>query len=139
VATGDIPLAYQLKGQAEQFWNERANCVAYGMTTRVALDDEELLRYGVAANLPGKPTAVTATQTGATTASVALTAPSDNGGSSITGYTATSTPGGVVKTNATSPLLVTGLTTATTYTFAVFATNANGNSQSVTTNSITTA
>ncbi len=61
-------------------------------------------------------------------ASVAFTAPASNGGSAITGYTVTSSPGSVTKTGTSSPLLVTGLTNGNQYTFTVIATNAVGNS-----------
>jgi uncharacterized protein (TIGR02145 family) len=61
-------------------------------------------------------------------ASVTFTAPVSNGGSAITGYTVTSSPGGVTATGASSPLVVTGLTNGTAYTFSVVATNVAGNS-----------
>jgi uncharacterized protein (TIGR02145 family) len=60
--------------------------------------------------------------------SVAFTAPASNGGTDITGYTVTSSPGGFSATGASSPLVVTGLTNGTAYTFTVVATNAVGNS-----------
>ena len=76
---------------------------------------------------PGAPTSVTATA-GDTTASVAFTAPTDTGypANGITGYTATSSPGGFTGTAASSPITVTGLTNGTSYTFTVRATNAAG-------------
>jgi uncharacterized protein (TIGR02145 family) len=76
---------------------------------------------------PGAPTSVVATA-GNASASVAFTAPASNGGSVITGYTVTSSPGGISATGATSPINVTGLTNGTAYTFTVIATNALGNS-----------
>lgn len=75
---------------------------------------------------PGAPTIGTATATGATTATVAFTAPADPGSSPITEYTATSSPGGITATSATSPITVSGLTLGTAYTFTVTATNAVG-------------
>ena len=77
--------------------------------------------------VPGAPTSVVATA-GNTSASVAFTAPASNGGSVITGYTVTSSPGSITATGATSPINVTGLTNGTAYTFTVIATNAVGNS-----------
>ncbi len=77
--------------------------------------------------VPGPPTSVVATA-GNASASVAFVAPSNNGGSAITGYTVTSSPGGITATGATSPINVTGLTNGTAYTFTVIATNAVGNS-----------
>ncbi|MCE2771265.1 MAG: fibronectin type III domain-containing protein [Saprospiraceae bacterium] len=79
------------------------------------------------ATIPGAPTSVVATA-GNASASVAFTAPASNGGSAITGYTVTSSPGSITATGATSPINVTGLTNGTAYTFTVIATNAVGNS-----------
>ena len=71
-------------------------------------------------------------------ASVSFTAPASTGGSPITGYTVTSTPGNITATGTTSPIIVTGLTNGTAYTFTVHATNANGNGpESVASNSVT--
>ncbi len=75
----------------------------------------------------GAPTSVVATA-GYKSASVAFVAPTNNGGSSIKGYTVTSTPGGITATGITSPINVKGLTNGTSYTFTVIATNASGNS-----------
>jgi uncharacterized protein (TIGR02145 family) len=77
--------------------------------------------------VPGAPTSVVATA-GNAQASVAFNAPASNGGSAITGYTVTSSPGGLTATGASSPLVVSGLTFGTAYTFTVVATNAAGNS-----------
>ena len=81
----------------------------------------------VTTTVPGPPTSVVATA-GNASASVAFVAPANNGGSAITGYTVTSSPGGITATGATSPINVTGLTNGTAYTFTVIATNAVGNS-----------
>ena len=77
-------------------------------------------------SVPAAPTIGTAAGSGATTATVEFTPSSDNG-STITSYTAVSSPGGLTGTGSTSPVTVTGLTTDTTYTFTVYATNAVGN------------
>lgn len=80
-----------------------------------------------AAAVPDAPTDAVAT-VGNAQASVAFTVPVSNGGSAITSYTVTSSPGGLTATGASSPLVVSGLTNDTAYTFTVVATNAMGNS-----------
>ena len=89
--------------------------------------------------VPDAPTTVTATaaDSGAT---VSFTAPSSNGGSTITSYTATATsttdtPEGLwlshtisVTQSGIGDITVTGLTSGTSYTFTVTATNAIGTS-----------
>jgi hypothetical protein len=82
---------------------------------------------GLANSVPGAPTSPVATAI-YKQATVSFTAPASNGGSAITGYTVTSTPGSFTATGASSPLTVTGLTNGTSYTFTVVATNATGNS-----------
>jgi uncharacterized protein (TIGR02145 family) len=91
----------------------------------------------ITATVPGPPTSVTAAA-GNASASVAFVAPTNNGGSAITGYTVTSSPGGITATGATSPINVTGLTNGTAYTFTVVATNAIGNSSPSTASSAVT-
>jgi uncharacterized protein YhjY with autotransporter beta-barrel domain len=81
--------------------------------------------FTVAAVVPGAPTIGAATA-GDTQVSVSFTSPSFTGGTSITGYTATSSPGGFTGTCASSPCTVTGLTNGTAYTFTVTATNSAG-------------
>jgi large repetitive protein len=78
------------------------------------------------ATVPGAPTNVKATTPGKGQATVTFTAPASNGGSAITGYTVTSSPGGQKASGAGTTLTVTGLTSGTTYTFTVKAANAMG-------------
>ena len=74
------------------------------------------------------PTIGTATTLSDSEISVAFTPPSNGGGSPITSYTVTSSPGGYTATGSASPLVVSGLNGGTGYTFTVTATNAAGTS-----------
>ena len=76
--------------------------------------------------VPGAPTGVSATP-GNAQALVSFTPPSDNGGSQVTGYVVTSSPGSFTAAGANSPVVIGGLTNGITYTFTVKATNAAGN------------
>lgn len=90
-------------------------------------------------SVPGAPTVGTATATGATTATLAFTPPAIIGGTPITSYNVVSTPAGGTGSGLTSPISVTGLTTGTSYTLSITATNAVGTSaSSAASNSITT-
>ena len=79
----------------------------------------------VAAIAPGAPTGPSATA-GDAQASVSFSAPTDTGGSPITGYTVTSNPGNKTGAGTGSPIVVTGLTNGTPYTFTVVAANIAG-------------
>ncbi|MEJ1958076.1 MAG: fibronectin type III domain-containing protein [Nitrosomonadales bacterium] len=59
-------------------------------------------------------------------ATVSFTAPTNNGGSPITGYTVTVEPGGTTITGTASPITINNLTGGTAYTFTVTATNSIG-------------
>jgi len=73
-------------------------------------------------------------------ASVSFSAPSNDGGSAITSYTVTASPGGFTASAASSPITVTGLTNGTAYTFTVKAANINGvGAVSAASNSVTPA
>jgi hypothetical protein len=79
---------------------------------------------------PDAPTIGTAVAAD-TQATVSFTAPSSDGGSAITSYTATSSPDGITGTISqpgSGSITVTGLTNGIAYTFTVTATNAIGTS-----------
>ncbi|MDP7412927.1 MAG: fibronectin type III domain-containing protein [SAR202 cluster bacterium] len=89
--------------------------------------------------VPGAPANVIAAP-GASQASVSWSAPTADGGSSITQYRVTSDPDGKTATvsGAFSSTLITGLTNGTPYTFTVEAANAIGTSTASTaSNSVT--
>ncbi|HEY0964077.1 MAG TPA: fibronectin type III domain-containing protein, partial [Pseudomonadales bacterium] len=87
--------------------------------------------------VPGAPTIGSATASN-TQATVAFTAPASNGGSAITSYTVTSSPGNISATGAGSPITVTGLTNGVAYTFTAKAENSAGTgSASAASNSVT--
>ncbi|WP_260989965.1 S-layer homology domain-containing protein [Paenibacillus xylanexedens] len=74
------------------------------------------------------PTGVTAIA-GNGQATVSFNTPSDQGGSLVTEYEVTVLPGNTVVTGVGSPIIVTGLTNGTSYTFTVRAINASGKSE----------
>ncbi|MGI2176508.1 fibronectin type III domain-containing protein [Shewanella ulleungensis] len=93
--------------------------------------------FDVNAVVAGAPVIGSATA-GDAQASVMFSAPTNNGGSAITDYTVTSSPGGLTASGTSSPLTVVGLTNGTAYTFSVTATNSAGTgSSSSASNSVT--
>ena len=79
----------------------------------------------VAMVAPDAPTGVIATAIDSSSATINWTAPTNNGGSAITGYTATSS-GGQTCTAVTTSCVMNGLTPGVDYTITVFATNTIG-------------
>ena len=81
------------------------------------------------------PTNIVATNGEDSKSTITFNIPSGNG-SAITGYAITSNPAGVSVTTTTSPVIVTGLTNGTMYTFTVKAINSYGQGVPGTSNSI---
>lgn len=105
------------------------------------------MRYQAGIVLPGynalkvanAPTIGTATVASGTSVSVAFTAPACTGGGAISSYTVFACCGAKTASGASSPLVVTGLTSGNSYTFKTVATNAYGPSYpSASSNSATT-
>ena len=126
---------YDLGASVADFLNEGfsvSDLLDGGITT------SELLAAGI--TVPDAPVIGTATSVD-TEATIAFTAPANNGGSPITSYTVISSPEGHTGTlnqSASGTITVTGLTNGTTYTFTITATNAIGTSEASTiSNSIT--
>jgi outer membrane protein OmpA-like peptidoglycan-associated protein len=113
-----------------------------GSATTTITVSSSAIAVVVVNTVPNAPTIGTATATGSTTATVTYTAPASDGGATITTYTATSSPGsitGSVSQATSGTISIAGLTSGTTYTFTVIATNSVGNSSpSAASNAITT-
>jgi parallel beta-helix repeat protein len=116
-----------------------AGSITLTPTNSGSLTNPANLTYTTNAVAPSAPTSPVATA-GNASASVTFVAPTNNGGSTITGYTVTSVPAGGTDSNAGSTSLthnITGLTNGTSYTFTVKATNSVGSSvASVASNSV---
>lgn len=78
--------------------------------------------------VPGAPTRVAATLGNTSNTVIISIGATNSGGSPITSYTVTSSPGGITATMSGSPITVTCPSTCTGYAFSVIASNAVGNS-----------
>ncbi|TDK27162.1 autotransporter domain-containing protein [Luteimonas aestuarii] len=83
------------------------------------------VNFTTASTVPAAPV-ISSVTAGNGEATIHFTPPA-NGGSAITGYTVTASPGGAILTGTGSPIVMTGLSNGVAYTFTVYATNANGN------------
>jgi hypothetical protein len=99
--------------------------------------DTLLLESGIPSTVPDAPTGLSAVK-GNASAIVSFTPPAFNGNSTITGYTVTSSPGGIQQSGFTSPIVVPGLTNGVPVVFTAHATNIKGDSvESAPSNSVT--
>ncbi|TBL71553.1 S-layer homology domain-containing protein [Paenibacillus thalictri] len=81
----------------------------------------------IPATVPAAPIDISSVA-GSGRATVFFNGPADNGGSVVTGYEVTASPGDLVVTGSASPITITGLTNGTSYTFTVKAINRLGKS-----------
>jgi len=102
-----------------------ADSFTYTATNAAGTSSPATVSITVNAAVPGAPTIGTATA-GDAQATVNFTAPASNGGSAITGYTVTASPGGITGSGAGAPITLIGLTNGVAYTFTVTATNSVG-------------
>jgi hypothetical protein len=94
----------------------------------VGTADASAASSATATTVPQAPTIGTAAAgSSSTSATVTFTAGA-TGGQTITSFTATSNPGSITGSGASSPVTINGLTVNTAYTFTVTATNSNGTS-----------
>jgi uncharacterized repeat protein (TIGR02543 family) len=104
---------------------EVAEATQAGTVTILITEDPEFV---IAATPPALPASLAATQVAQNRATVSWTAPASNGGSPVTGYTATASPGGGTCTTTELSCEITGLNSGVTYSYSVLATNAIGSS-----------
>jgi hypothetical protein len=122
--SGSIIVSGLTNGTAYTFTVTATNAIGTSLASAVSNS------VAPAITIPDAPIIGTAT-TGSEQATVSFTAPSSDGGSAITSYTAISSPGGITGTisqSGSGSIIVSGLTNGTAYTFTVTATNAIGTS-----------
>jgi outer membrane protein OmpA-like peptidoglycan-associated protein len=105
--------------------NDKRYSFTVSATNRIGTGPSSSSASQTTAGAPGAPGGVSA-EAGNASATVSWTAPSSNGGSPVTGYKVTSSPGSKSCFTSTLSCTVHGLTNGTSYTFTVMAKNAAG-------------
>ncbi len=107
-----------------------ANDVVYISVNSQQICDEGQFNLTVSVTslaAPSSPSSVIATAADGY-AIVGFAAPSSPGGSPITSYTVTASPGGLTMDGISSPIIIDGLTNGVAYSFSLYATNSFGDS-----------
>jgi alpha-tubulin suppressor-like RCC1 family protein len=107
------------KGKPYTFTANAVNSAGAGLASNISA-------VIVPVTVPGSPVMANVSLVSAN-ASVSFSTPTDNGGIPITSYTVTSSPSCITASSASSPIIVSGLTQCSSYTFTVKAINSAGN------------
>lgn len=122
-----VPTTYTFSTEGSKVIYAWAKDDAGNISTSVS--DSTVITLTSLPTVPTAPTSVSASS-GNAQAVITFTSPSSSGGSPITSYVVTSSPGSITASGSASPIIVTGLTNNISYTFTVVAVNAVGQSQS---------
>jgi hypothetical protein len=122
--TMSISTSFMTRGIVGQVGEVIVLTTAPSVSGRRAIEEYLARKWGGVIT-PAPPASATATPAAGSLA-VTWTAPAWNGGSAVTSYRATASPGGASCTAASTACTITGLSNAVTYTVSVTATNSAG-------------
>lgn len=141
VASGSLPSSMTLNSSTGVISGTSSSATSGSFTIRATDSGGNFLDRAFTMarqTVPVAPTSVVGTKTSTVGAiSVAFTAPTT--GYTPTSYTVTSSPGSLTGTGSSSPIVVSGLTGGTSYTFTVTSTSAQGTSSASSASSAVTA